>query len=463
MPLRQDASLTGSITDAGIDEQGNSAVLEGVPALSFRMNQLFSLNRLHLRRVHLLRTHREVFCLAATALNICPNLEELVVHVYSWDNFQESYQRPSWPKHKLRLTRLFFGGMQMSAELLGKLLKRCPDLKHLVLHPSDHEDCEDILNLVYDHCPNLLTLCYNYNQGYPCREWNDHGNEKHGLWKMNIGAGVYEVNSSLERFFRRYHDTLEYLELNLGAARATHRCLETLASLVAPRLQTLYLTDPHRNLNAQSKSLPEAVEALIRATPRLQTLGLRQLDLEEWDNVFEALGDVKTLEHISFDACKVPLNEGLLAMFLGAQSLRSFEFSDKSVYARNSLAATLQSVMAKPPQYMKIVSDALNDDIVVNAFSRCGYDPAVQQLHIQSRGNVTWRTLDRLATLPRLKTLILEKFSKIDRGDVFAYLKERSSDTAEVHILRPQAKDLPSGSYIRDKFGELSFIPKSMR
>lgn len=123
-------------------------VLERVPSHLFStLGRLIKSNCERLRKLELNFGHVRAFYCAVYALDVCPNLTELVVIARSLRGSQ--YEVPRWPNRRLGLTRLILQGLEFPMANLEELLKCCGDLRWLGLRPNDIANHSSLLNVVY--------------------------------------------------------------------------------------------------------------------------------------------------------------------------------------------------------------------------------------------------------------------------------------------------------------------------
>lgn len=443
---------------------GDGSHAERIPEMVPRLEELFKLNRLHLRYLKFHRGYEDTLCWAATALSICPNLNELIVHIPVYYNRRYPRKAPKWPGHRLRLTHLYLGGMTMSTELVDNLLELCPDLKYLGLCPSDLQyRTKDVLNVIYQHRPNLSSL-HLYDQDTDKKDrsyldWKDDGSKEHGLRKMYLGEPVHSADNILEQFFQRCNGTLASLNLNIDATKPAHSCLITLASLGAPSLKNVqFFETPKSRRLMRSDNLLQAMQALVQAAPQPYDIQLRFLNLDDRNEVFENMARLQHLQHITIHCCWNLPKDGLQSLFTKSKSLKSLDFED--FQGSHACVKTLmEALTTKQPEKMVVTSGALNDDMISSKFTSGWKESTMKRLEIRTKGKITWKSLKLLAALPRLTHLTLTWVTKIDENDVYAYLSARQG-SAQVVIKEPSSQDLPPGRCILEENGTLHFVPE---
>lgn len=422
-----------------------------------QMNKLIALNCQHPTSLSLRLVHDDLYVYAISTLNICPNLTELVVHVYGGLNDGRIPSIQHWPDRPLRLSRLFLGGAKRSAEFVGHMLKHCPNLRCLGLCPADFDDHSSILNMAFQLCPDLSSLYYDQADEFAHVERKDYGNGKPGLRRLQAGPGATNVDDVLELFFRRSHNTSEELQLGTNATEPMHRSLKTLASLGAPRLEELSLRSNLAATSAQGKEQCKAVQSLIQNAAMLQTIRLRDINLEEWDAAMESMAGLKYLKEIHIRGCWHLPKKPLYSLFTEPQSLRRVVYED-DFGDRQSIVTLLEALAVKQPQKVDISSDNLDNDVVASAFATGWKEPTIESLTIRSNGMITRRTLILLATtLRRLETLTLGGLENVVEDDVYAYFNERKGRA--VVYFEFSGGNVPCGRYIREENGTSNFIP----
>ncbi|KAI9490008.1 hypothetical protein BDB00DRAFT_839734 [Zychaea mexicana] len=183
-----------------------------------------------------------------------------------------------------------------TGQLCG-ILRRCPNLKHLLLESAGALHHGDCINGALDHCPRLKTLAltpdaempptFTINENYYDNDDAVHGDGLQHL--VLVGRNIKISDKDHTRVFRQHHQTLKLVYLYYDTATII-QSLQLLVKFGAPKLQELRISNDeiiYDDITKRKKPKavdddPSFVEKLLvemfsgRCCPALEALELTQ-------------------------------------------------------------------------------------------------------------------------------------------------------------------------------------------